>query len=177
MKIKRIIAREGLIILGVIMFGISLIYCGNNLKDKYNKFDLLSAKPAEFQNILWDDELNYLTTPNVDLFSPIPMPKDNQKMSWWKCGEMIKIRFPHSYDDMGNYELANKFVAKYPVYKDKVDFNSPSRKQETIHNLRKNIIENMGKTGWLVMFYSYPLYLLIRFIIWSIRTLRKKEDI
>lgn len=45
-------------------------------------------------------------------------------MSIEDFAQKIKAKYPGSYDDMDNHELANRVLAKYPVYRTQVDLRS-----------------------------------------------------
>ena len=50
--------------------------------------------------------------------TPTPQP---QKMSMDDFANSIKAKYPGTYDDIENEELADKVLTKYPVYRQHVD--------------------------------------------------------
>lgn len=166
-NIKKLIAREGLIILSFI--GLSLL-------------------------IILTPDL-YIKRKPIDLFAGVT--KQEEK-SIEKIMDFRK-KYPQ-YNDFDNLtiaeKLANKFPEYGPVYEDIKKINERNKNKtdifdvstakpidfsqlgfeidpriEKIH-VQKEKVKNFG---FLLLFFGYPIYLLCRFILWAVKTLRKKE--
>lgn len=56
--------------------------------------------------------------------------------------------------------------------------NQPQKDSLSVYNIPTtfflfNLYQNMKQIGIFILFFGYPIYLLIRFIIWALRTLRE----
>ena len=119
MNIKKLIAREGLIFIGIMLLGIL--------------FSFISA------------QIPYAERKPVGA----PVFKDNGPWNQYIVG---------TKDEKGR-----------PI--EKID-GSWYLKDSNDNNLMKDNIANLGM---FILFFCYPFYLLIRFILWAIRTLKQKE--
>lgn len=137
-KIKRIIAREGLILLGIIVFGFIIIAAS----DLYIKMP--SGIDPTFSAFI-DNETR-------------PIEIDKTYAPRTSDGKLFKNLVRIKYLDTGEtkvFKLANEEARKKIMDKR----------------------ENIKKFGYFILFLSYPLYLFIRFILWAIKKLRKKDII
>ena len=84
----------------------------------------------------------------------------------------------YSFEFKDKAELYKTLRDEYPkdfVKNDGVDFIPDDLKissPKTKFTLQGNIGNLLGNLGLLVIFFVYPLYLIIRFIIWAIKTLK-----
>lgn len=115
MSIKKIIAREGLVLLGIIGIG----YIIMTTPDLYIK-----SRPIRIE------QATNKETP-IDLLT-------ERRITYLDTGER-KI-----------YRLS--------------EINKARDRQERVRNI-----------GFVILLFGYPVYLLVRFIIWAIRTLRQKH--
>lgn len=52
------------------------------------------------------------------------LEEQSQKVSVAEFASRIRKKYPGSYDDLSDIDLTNKFIKKYPVYSDFVDFGN-----------------------------------------------------
>lgn len=125
--IKKIIAREGLVILGIIVIGFMLFLCGGHVKNRLSADAYLTAKQAVINKLVGDKDLptfSDLETRELDGLS-----KEHLKT--------IDVRY-----------RIDEFII-----------------------FISSIVEIIGG---LLLVVGYPFYLLIRFIIWSVKTLKER---
>lgn len=160
--IKRIIAREGLVILGILAISSALIWGPDYIIPSRPSYDLLPT-------------LNNLNTAPKDMSDAI--------------GKIMELREKYpQYDDLTNMELVSKIAKKYPAWqnvdtvmqrinedsqKKPVSFNFATAKPVKINRLK--LSKQISTVGDKILIFTYPFYLLIRFIFWAINTLRKKR--
>lgn len=120
MNIKKIIAREGLIILGIIFISVLCL----NSSTLFFRSENMGLTSTQLESLSQVDESKKLNAPSDKEFT---------------------LR----------------------------DFVTPEMAQKEIN--RRNIVRKFNDVGIFLIFASYPIYLLFRFIIWAIRTLREKE--
>lgn len=169
LKLKRIIAREGLIILTVLLVGGFFLTLGIVFGSKYRKtsnkeirIDFSERNGLEIENIynfninkvlvknrgihlfpLQHDTYLFISNDIINLFDSLEQNKNN------KFPIKIKEKVIFDYKDLHFYESIFCFFADYS--------------------------EKFGKFGVIILIMVYPLYLLVRFILWAIKTLRQKE--
>ncbi len=226
MNIKRIIAREGLIIIGIVVVGIIFSFVVGNLKTSIQKklgvddsfiadVDLEKIKT----NILKMDTFGvsaneidaYILSEGLTLNEANELklrPKRDYYAEEIK-GEKPKVILP-SYSDeellakigftqseMGAVKELNSFRKQYPQYNDLDDLTlteklskkypqhdemfktiksilKPERVRPKVSNMVRFSIALLSATenfGYFLLFLGYPIYLIIRFIIWAVRTL------
>jgi hypothetical protein len=166
MNIKKLVAREGLIILSFL--GISLLIILT--PDLYIKPKPIGLAPGVTQA-----EIKSIDT-------------------------LMELRKEYpQYNDLDNLNLAQKIASKYPEYeavhkdfleisernKDKpnvFDISTAKPVQSTGETYRLDEIIKAGQqqekvrtVGFYFLILGYPVYLLVRFIVWAIRTLREEK--
>ncbi len=150
MNIKKTIAREGLVILGIIAVG-GLIILLSFVFPPYpapinSKFDITTAKPVENTRDYYAEEIEgkkssqYLSETD----------KSNQDSNEW-------VDVP--------VDTAKKVVTDLLTKK--------SYRLSDIERMNRGQ-QNINNAGFFIIFLGYPVYLIIRFITWSIRILREK---
>jgi len=144
-NVKKVVAREGLIILGIIFVAICLI---NMPKMAIPR----NAKP-EYKN----------TAQKIQSFTLNPRYEKLEEKNKALL-ELYKRYLERGYDpDKTSFEWLNKWLdgqgRLFPL--EMYNFNA----------IEKNPINDLG---WSLLILGYPIYLLISFIIWAIKTLRKK---
>lgn len=179
-KIKRIIAREGLIIISLIA---SIFFIGTlngNLREKYDgksKLAIIAQKMNEYKSPYEDEKqkdrdwriesikLTGATDAELsawillyDFRGSLPEYKD---MSLENLLPVYKKRFP----DDKHFESTKQNLLSF--YK-KVD---TLERQNNYYNVMRRIADSFSSLLMFLIFGAYPLYLLIRFIIWALRTL------
>jgi hypothetical protein len=142
-RIKRILAREALVILGVLVVSGILLWVHdlipyNDSESSYMYFCSTGGKKYAVE--LKDD---------MHLFSE----KEGQKIFSALSGKYPKDFPPDKY---GRYRLPRGFRIDYA----KVKFSLPGRIKNAAFNL-----------SLLLLFIAYPVYLIFRFIGWAIRLL------
>ena len=155
-KNKKMIAREGLIILGIIASSLFLTIVSKQINRPINVLPLEDWVDAPQDE---NDAINKI----LDLREKYPQ-----------------------YNDLTNIELAERMAKKYPDWEN--TYKVMQRINEESKNLKYNyatskpakikrskLSEQLSTLSGWVLIFGYPIYLLIRFIIWSIRTLRQKE--
>lgn len=141
-KIERIIAREGLILLGIIAIGTSFIYLANVIRNK----QLLPVYLLEFDN---GKKYKAVLNPNED-YRIVATDKELNELA-----ENIKKR--------ENLPLDLKLKSFKLISGKRTDFIWIEQR-----------VENFRKLGVIILFLTYPLYLLICFFIWAVKVLREK---
>ena len=131
MNVKKIIAREGLITLGLLIIGTLLWYCGNQIHEN----------SESYRWPYWENVRN-------KVYNKATM--DGRDFNSYSRAEVLAITGLAS-------ETLDRLVQ---------DFSRGENDRNTGDNL-------MG-IGKFILFGCYPLYLLVRFIIWAIRTLKAK---
>lgn len=122
--IKRIIAREGLILAVIILFSAPTIIICDNTQDEY-----------------WDKISYICETHSVD------------KDDIYSLGPLIE------------------WVPELEAYKD----SYKKELREAASYIRSmQLAKKIKSINIIVLFFGYPLYLLIRFIIWAIKALKEK---
>ncbi len=159
MNIKKLIAREGLIILGISGLSVFLMWGSSQI----NKPILLSSVVAPLDDVKW------FATDETEAINKI-----------------VDLRKKyHQYDDLTNIELAERMAKKYPdwqsvfevmqkINKESLEknheFNYATSKPAKIN--RSRLEEKLYNLGWVALLFGYPIYLLICFIIWAIKVVK-----
>jgi hypothetical protein len=156
-KLKRLIAREGLILVtGVLLISIFLALDLN----QYNQLREYREYGEVCEIISWPEQSNIVDAKGIYVM----FPKDtstNVKIN------TLKREYPH----ISNVNCV--VDPKRSPYSSKID---------KIFDIQGNLVFNGlfykvdFKEFGMFVFLAYPLYLIIRFILWSIRTLRVKEE-
>jgi len=161
-KVKRIIAREGLIIITLIFVaGVSFFL---DLRLSSHK-SLYEASVQEIEPF-------------------IPVDKDPLVGGRYVFSQGIILRFPKNT----NNDVIKQTIRKdFPNIKGDDWFIFDSPKGENInasYDEKGNRVFNsiIYKIGWsyaslFFLIFAYPLYLIIRFVIWAIGTLKEKKEI
>ena len=148
---------------------------GNNYTNEYTpltkeQFDKEQEAGFSYDEIVKYEEIRKATSP-VDLFKrynitpPSPLKKFREK-------------YPE-YNDIDDLTLVTKLARKYPQYNDLLE-KVKSMQNKEVYRLSEvtNATEQQNKVrniGLFILLFGYPIYWLIRFIIWAIRTLKEKE--
>lgn len=142
-KTKKIIAREGLVIIGIIALSIFLNFISY-------RFPPL---PKEAHG-------NYLVSTEGDHHYIVPAGNATDKRSNWidvtTIGKKKMLTF-EEYKELDKKGYPPETIART------IDVTFIIRMQDKIRTL-----------GFIILFGGYPIYLLIRFIIWAVRTLKSK---
>jgi len=160
MNIKRIIARDRLILISIAFFlGLlflipaSIVLKGtrseiNLLKDTKSKIDLLSAKQIEVYDS--KSHLTYTFLVNKKYF------ETNYEDASYTPEALI--------GQLGRRGMLTKKIREGLVDESK-----------NIYAISKKVINTTPVTGalFLICLFIYPFYLLIRFIVWSVRTFKE----
>lgn len=184
MKIKKIIAREGLVIMGIIVIGCFILLI-SSVYPPIPKPKIIYIEQKE--NIDQDLSKDALFLSEDELMSVQGLAQSEQDA----IAKMVEFRKKYpEYDDLDNISLAEKLTKKYPEYqnvykniksiyekmKDKTDeFNFATAKPSVLLSKKSDIYEKRGKIssiGFYFLLFTYPLYLIIRFIIWATKTLK-----
>lgn len=156
LKTKKIIAREGLIIVGIIILSILLTIVSKQIN-----------RPMRI----------------LPLDDWVESPQDETDA----INKILDLREKYpQYNDLTNMELAKRMAKKYPdwenVYKviqrineesKNLKYNYATSKPAKIK--RSKLSEQVSTLSYWILIFGYPLYLLIRFILWAIKTLKQKE--
>jgi uncharacterized membrane protein YiaA len=162
MNAKKIIAREGLIILGIVVFSIGLIVVSKPIAN--NSVRLLPLDDWELSPPDESDAINKI----IELRKEYP-----------------------EYNNLSNMELAKRMAEKHPdwvtvnavmqrINKESIEkhheYNYATAKPPRMR--REKLAEYISSLGYWILIFVYPLYWLVRFSIWAIKTLRtaKKND-
>ena len=156
MRIKRLIAREGLIVLGIITSSILLIFASSQVNRR------LRVLPLD----------NWTTAP------------EDESEAISKIRE-LRSRYPE-YDDQTNLELSERMARKYPEWQgvhqvmQRINEESIRKKHKYNYALsrprkitRQEFSERLSVLGFQVLYFGYPIYLLVRFVVWAIAVLRQ----
>lgn len=157
---KYVVAREGLIILGVVALsallgGISLVVPTND-ESVTEKLIAESLASKDFKKKPLLDEAARRGMKDI--------------ITVERLGELIKHQYPE-YNDKTNRQLGDAFLAKYPDYTKLVtadDFLGPSP--------RPNYQTRFEIAAWIVLLTFYPLYILGRFIKWAVHVVRETNE-
>ena len=155
-NIKKIIAREGLVILSIplLMFMTSLIPEQITIKDKKNT-------PKESESTF---EITTQGILSIDRIYTILVDKNKEKASLSTAEELPK-GFVLEKDNNSEYD---KNGIKWYKLKNSIE------KTDNVIKEVDSFVELKSHLFLFFLFSAYPLYLLIRFIIWAIRTLKEK---
>ena len=143
-KIKLIIAREGLIMLGCAVCAGILLFLQS----------LIPYSSPVYEYNVETGGHKYVITSEEAIYS------FNFKDKAELC-KTLRDKYPK---DLGKY--------------DGIDFVPDDLKispLKTIHNFAGHIRNLLGNLGLLAIFAMYPLYLVIRFVMWAVKTLKGKE--
>jgi hypothetical protein len=155
-NLKKIIAREGLVILGII--GIScLIFL---ISDKYPlyKFDPnISSKITYLDNE--ETRVKFEDGTMIE-FETKPSPQDIQEAYSKAVGSKPSTLTSEQFDKLKKSGFTSEQIVSFEL------------KRQTEKRLK--IKKDLSSLGFLILFLGYPIYLLIRFIIWAIKVLREK---
>jgi hypothetical protein len=145
MNIKRIIAREGLVISGILLAGV-LCFAGSKV---IIKCFLLPTYKVIFSN---GGEYSVQLTKIDDLGTA-------------------------SVDDVREYATqVIKIRDNLPSYLTVVDVKLVGGKEKEFIKLRL-LMERLRSFGLYLLIFAFPLYLFVRFILWAIRTLKKRDNL
>ena len=137
-NVKKIIAREGLIIIGLIATSLLITFQGGKL------VSLPKEIPFDEAMAILDREFKHKT-------SPMEETADNLPDIIWD-------------DEIENSKLVAEVAYPPPVkYYNKTNYSR-----------YKAICSHIENFALFLLFLAYPLYLLFRFIIWAVKTVREK---
>ena len=150
-KLKRIVAREGLIIIFLVIIAAICIFLSDWQSTHISKHPFISQK--ELQSILSQvkkiDE-KHIVCPNGQKAEFDSQP-DSQDI-YWAC-QYSKSGEPQKFSDKELYDMAG------------------------IQKEERPIIQRIDFSKWVIFFLLavYPVYLFFRFVLWAIRTLKQKQ--
>ena len=147
MNIKRIIAREGLIIMGIIVSGLCLLWISD-------RFPPYPPAPAPKLIKVTAEEYKSLR---------------KEGLSDVKIVEIDGLRIAGPDSDKRTQK--EKMIERLEAYKQQILLEENPRNE--IVRKQRIMLEGLA---WRILLFGYLLYLPIRFIIWAIGTLRKKES-
>jgi hypothetical protein len=145
---KKMIAREGLIVLGILIIGITLSYFGNQLHAKYShKFYKVTdnATGNEF-TLEWDSDIP-------------PMDSEITSIIKGKLGKSFVV----SKEEWGVDNIKRGDVVYCKTFDD------------ILVSGKTKIFYIIKKVGNMFLIAGYPLYWLVRFIFWAIKTLKQND--
>lgn len=156
--IKRVIAREGLILLGIVLISSTCIFISAYFINKYpepnynvSDEEFLSAEGLTLEEIA-------LTLVNKKFRDDHPEFKD---VGFLELFPIIKKRFPEYIYPENALEVRQNILKKFAKIETKKKLN--------------NIFRGINDFGYKFLLLAYPIYLLISFIFWAIRTLKHKD--
>lgn len=230
MNIKRLIAREGLILVGIVATGALLTFLGSclessishkskipygdvvwdndleKMKANISKMDAIGVSANEIDKYLLSEgltleEANKLNLrpkrdyykeeiqskqPQVDLssYSDEKLMKivgfSQQEQNALKELRVIREKYPE-YKDLDDVTLLSKLGRRFPQYQSvsqaitSITHPAIVRKKTSISTkIIKSITPKVSSLGIFILILGYPLYLLLRFILWSTKTLKGK---
>jgi|GEM_PF-1741010 hypothetical protein len=156
-KTKKIIAREGLIIIGIIVVSVVLFIIGNIIP--YEDPD----QDTKYQYQFSTSKSSY--TLNFERMFPIDSIADK-----WEAFQFFRKDFPEDYADLGIINNASFIPKDFKVEYLGIKNKNISNKAKILNNIRDIVFGLAIFVGLL----TYPLYWLIRFIIWAVKTLKGK---
>jgi len=181
-KIKKIIAREGLIIIFILVVSFSMILGGDRVGSKYynsSNWDNAEEKVRElFGSTVEEGALDeirvkfygYLGATASELIAYITLRdfrNEHQEYKDFRFRDLLPYyneAYPNSNNFEGLVEHTNTLAKKIDKYK-----------------AEKKFFDNMAELGsslqyWglLLLLCVYPLLLIVRFILWAIKTLKEK---
>jgi len=195
-QFKRIIAREGLVLLGIVGIGCVIMMT----PETYIKPKPIMASQTEllvirnYASSLQGDERQSF----IDKFNSIK--DDDSKISilasrisqltmeaiplkpWEKYQALAEVqkfreKYPE-YNDIDDLTLVTKLARKYPQYNDLLEKVKSMQNKEVYHlSEATNATEQQNKVrniGLIIFLLGYPVYLLVKFIIWAVKTLKSK---
>jgi len=163
MNIKKIIAREVLILLGLTMLFAALLFLNQreqNEKYEYEK----TAEIVEVVEIIHPNKGKQKTANGAEYeIEEILTPTGiyvmlQQPMDLIRIQETLKKDFPQ----LSNPELVAWDDQRKPITIQRYYDHAGQQKKFNKYN-----------TALLVVLFSYPVYLVIRFILWAVRTLKR----
>ena len=149
-SIKRIVAREGLILISLLIIGGGSMVVQTKLAD---------VGPVKFEQDKLDQvkEIRRILMNANDSFIP------DAAFSYRMVASIAKDVYPE-YSDISDKDLAAKIQKKYHI---NVSY------EESTRNKRTQLSEIFLGIGIFFLFLAYPVYLLMRFCVWAVRTLRQ----
>ena len=145
MNIKKLIAREGLIIFGCITLAAFLFFLNILIPEPELPHHYLITTGGHEYKV---HTQYYMDTNHSDLSAPA-----------WSSDELEIFRSIKK-DKPADFKDSNLDVIPLDL---KFEYQG------------KNDIKNIISTIGILSLFTYPIYLLIRFIIWAIRTLKQRE--
>jgi len=142
-KIKKIIAREGLVIIGIILVAITLGFISGMFHYQEPAYLYRCSLEEHIYEIEFSNYMQYYN--------------DEGRLFIFKA---VKALNPKDFESYKNDNfLPDAF---------KIDYLG---QKYTLIGHIKNFFSNMGL---FILFLAYPVYLLIRLIVWAVRTLKEK---
>ena len=142
-KLKKIIAREGLVILGVIALGFIWRV-------------IPYEKPSYLYSCSFDGSSN------------------------WKVYKIEMKHYYSTWDDNGKLVLLKEISKRYPKDIEQegdwitIPENIHVERSEAKSTLKGRIKNGLSTFALFVFIFSYPAYLVIRFIIWAVRAIKEE---
>lgn len=164
--LKKIIAREGLIIAGIIVSGLIVIVLSGRLRGYF-------YEKISYSEIKWVD---YYPEPEGDSFERLKNlriydPQFNNLDDEAFINKLIEIK-PHLKEifnkikkDIVDFKTKNKPVKK-AIYEQKRDEQSAKL---------FDVFTSIENYSFIYLFFAYPIYLLVRFIIWAVKALKSNH--
>lgn len=164
MNIKKIMAREGLIIVSIL-----LLLLGNTFMPSYFVVKNIKLKiDSATQELLKirDKKTGEMFTLIVDKKIVEGIDEENRMMELRKEGEFLTRS---EFNEIDNKGFSPEQIAEVDKKYRSIKNSDPDvvRCEVPLENLKTNI--------FLFLLFAYPIYLLIRFILWAIRTLKDKH--
>ena len=178
LKLKQFIAREGLIILSLLVFSLFFFFIDNWIKNKIFNYrngameiELVKEIPEKEKLIdknMEKKEMRIVTPKHFFDFLPkslgikVQFPKEasNEFME-----SIIRRDFPHIK------------IIKWKINTDNLDDIKVTKRYDLKGNpLFESVIYKIDYSYifYFSLFFAYPSYWIIRFVIWSVKTIREK---
>ena len=165
MNVKRVIAREGLVVIGFVVLSAVLIFIS----------DHFPPLPKEAHG-------KYLVSTEGDHHYLVPAENPANKNKNEIASESTKTEIELAKEELSKREFAKQELAKKKALTYE-EFLKLRREGHSIEALVDTIdvtqlvrVQNRIRNfGFFLLFAGYPFYLLIRFIFWAIGTLKQKE--
>lgn len=173
LQIKKIIAREGLVVLGIIgasclLLFISSVYPPIPKSDIYGGFTQAERKSIGELMDFREKYPEYDDLNNLELAEKLA----NKYPGYQQIYKNIKS-INERNKNQDRFDVSTAKPPKNDYYAEEIEGKRPPR--DLLVELAETKRARIGDVGFHLLFIGYPVYLIIRFILWAVRTLKHKE--
>lgn len=202
LKTKKIIAREGLVIIGLIIVSLLFIYLDKQQSKKFSPdgYRYISSKEVDKYNLFVENQES--KPDKINIYSAIPansilnrddyeilakkvlLRRNNFKNIDWDI--FWDVDMDKRFGRISGKEIDKYFKERKKVIEEMKDWGNTRlavmanisiehfyKAIEKMRGLSKKL--NFYFIRMVLLIFGYPFYWLIRFVIWSIKTLRQRE--